>query len=138
MPNHHKNQRRREAEEKKQEHSEAEEKKQDLSRMNIKQEYYIEAEREFRKKWEREFGLYPEDKSLGHFTTEEQIDRYYINLCFWARECNNDTFPNSGKEAAKFFLASNHRMEIYNKIKSLPKDIKEGICQKMKINNLSK
>ena len=63
------NQRRREAE-KKQEHSETEEKKQDLSHMNIKQEYYIEAEREFRGKWEIEFGMSSEDKSLGQFTTE--------------------------------------------------------------------
>ena len=98
----------------------------------IKSEYYDEIEREFRKEWQSEFGISIKDKSYAVFTLKEQIDRYYKNICFWERRAYIDTLPESGKELARIFLASNHKKELMDKVRTLRKEIQEGIWKRIR------
>jgi hypothetical protein len=144
MPNHHKNQRRREKSQRCRDFSgtclampntglQSEEKNQEYKEGYIKLEYYSEIEQEFRKEWEDKFGISLYDTSNSFFTFEEQVNRYYENFCFWERRSYMDSLDNkTGKEFARSFLASNKKRQLLDKLRTNPKEIQEGVWKRLR------
>lgn len=90
-------------------------------------------ELKMREKWEKEFGVDPNDKGKSHFTDEEQIERYSKNLFFWLKELHNTDDVNEQMFIRSMYCGLEDKMnktlniniaaEVYKELEKLEKGL---------------
>ena len=93
-------------------------KRREDSKKGITHEHYDEIDRELRYKYEEEFKIKSQDKTMSFFTEKEQICRYAKMLFFWDinQVLNPDDVISDPKLTAKYFYISNMRSQTYHTI----------------------
>jgi len=88
----------------------------DLKNKEIKKEYYDELDTEFKKKYEEEFSINPDDNSYSKFDRIQNMERYARNIVFWRKNMIDINFNSDGKTLARHYFVSNAHSNIINRI----------------------
>jgi len=87
-----------------------------LENKEIKQEYYDELDTEFKKKYEEEFGINPNDDSYSEFDRTQNMERYARNIVFWRKNMIDIDLNSDGKTIARYSFVSNAHSNIIKRI----------------------
>ena len=85
---------------------------------------------EYRKQYEEMMGSSSEDRDFSFFTTDQQVERYYKNIEFWA--VRKARF-SPGQEAffANDYLCSTALVELFTRLEARTSLVQKCVCEKL-------